>query len=1036
MIKRIIGLLTAFVLVFGSFAAINVTADDTESKSEHTTAVFGTPTIDGEIDEVWNKTKGNVIGIVGDTNDDFYRGWFKLLWDNENLYVLSKIYGEDFDNSNDNAWENESIEVFVDEKYNKSTKYEEDDYQIRSDFEGNLSGLNYNFDEMVSKGKLSDGFYVVEMKIPFKTVTPKADMTIGFDVQVNTSATTFFPRMMYRWSESSRYGAQYSNTSIFGSADLITESTGEKFDEPGYSARTVDVAYPTAFSTDAYETVSGVSVTYDGQTTQNVTIIHADDYPMLEINQFASIIGARVENGNTLIKDKVTLTFTAGDRIAHYTHADYPNQSDYLTTYYTNMSNVMSGTPENKVAEISETPIAGEDKIVKLGEDYVNDGTDGNNDGYIMERAPYSVGGKLYVPLYCVVPTLNYNVEYYRFNDPAEIVISTGTNYPAEETYQKFYAKDYGAVGDGVTDDKDAILKAYGEASTNAALGTPSMLVLEEGKTYRVSEKTDISCFFYFYKVNNFTLEGNGSTILFEHPLNTSMYIRECENVKIKNITFMYEEHTQSHGEVVEVNPDEGWFVIDVPEHVELPSPPEWRAAIGGSYGFGQVYDLAEKHLKFIPADNWNIDSLELLGDRKVKIYCSAYKSRKDQLAVGDGFVFKRMWENYDMNQTGKDAYTQGIGLFMAKDIELDGVTLCGAPELGVSVGLCEGKITFRNYQMRTKDGQLTASCADGIHYWRNRATLLIENCELWNNIDDHVNTKGELATITAISDDRKTITTNYEQNYVSGDEILFFKRDDHNEELGNAYVKSVDKSQSGKYILELDREVPEEITADSIKGGAYKTYDNMSAGYGTCIRGSRFIQSRRHAYISRSRNVIFMNNYVQNNGGSTVAAEDEIGTSEGPFPHAFTIRNNRTYGDGITESSHVSAPIQVKPYNSKTPAGSIEGILIEGNTIQLSTSKYSFYIEGVSDLYMRNNRILWNDKWNDNGKDYSKYVPVYIAKCEVKEFDGLEFDTPQEVKQVVHFAACDVDEENVKNITVREGNNSPATWFELTKED
>jgi hypothetical protein len=126
----------------------------------------------------------------------------------------------------------------------------------------------------------------------------------------------------------------------------------------------------------------------------------------------------------------------------------------------------------------------------------------------------------------------------------------------------------------------------------------------------------------------------------------------------------------------------------------------------------------------------------------------------------------------------------------LSRDLELDGVVLCGAPLLGVSVGLCEGKITFRNYQMRTKDGQLTASAADGIHYWRNRSTLLVENSVFWNNIDDHMNTKGEFATVTAISDDRMTVTVDYDTNWQSGDEMLFFYREANNTVLGNAYVK------------------------------------------------------------------------------------------------------------------------------------------------------------------------------------------------------------------------------------------------------
>ena len=1026
MIKKILSIALSIALVIGIMPSA-LAATETTPVAEHTEMAYGTPVIDGEIDKVWDNTNYNVIDIVRETTDDFYRGWFKLLWDEQNMYVLAKIYGEEFTDRNEAPYENDSIEIFVDEQFNKDTKYGDDDYQIRSDFNGMVTTSNYDSEDIKASGKLFDNYYVVEIVIPFKTITPAEGKTVGFDVQVNTAATTFFPRTLYGWSESSRNGAQYINTSIFGSATLQKSVSVKSFSEPAYEPRVSNVRYQAAAVNVGLKTVENVSVDFDGTVTGGVTLIHADDQPMIEIGTLANIIGGTVVNGNTLIKDKVTLQFTAGDRIAHYTHADYPNQAEYLTTYYKNTSNVTTGKGSNTTAKIEETAIPGE-TLTKLPSNYVNDGTDGVNDGYILERAPVNHKGNLYIPLYCIVPTLNYHVEYYRFNEPALIEISTGTNYPSEDTFDVYYAKDFGAVGDGVTDDREAILKGFHAATMS---GKPAKFVLEEGKTYRVSERVDMTPFFYVYGVENFVFEGNGSTILFERPLNSSIYLRNCKNVKFKDVSFIYEEATTSHGIIREVNQNEGWFTMEIPPSASMPPPTDWVKAFGGSYGFGQVYDIGEKHLKFIPYDNYTIDGMEHLGERLVKVYCSALKSRSAYIDPGDGFVFKYQWQTYDMSIKGKDDTTAGINIFLSSDITIDGVILCGSNGLGVSVGLCDGKITFRNYQMRTQDGQLTASAADGIHYWRNRSTLLIENCELWNNIDDHVNTKGEFSTVTAISDDRKTVTVDYDQNWRTGDEILFFHRVNTNTVFGNAYIKSVDnKTLSGKQILELDREVPEEVKV----GTEYKVYNNMAAGYGTCIRGSRFIQSRRHAYISRSRNVIYMNNYVQNNGGSTVAAEDEIGTSEGPFPQAFTIRNNRTYGDGITEGSHVFAPIQVRAYNADANSEpNIDGVFIQGNILQLSTGRYSFYINCVKNLYMLNNRILWNDAWNEKiqtGK-YKNYSPVYIFKSGVAAFDGLEYDNPVEVSQVVHFAACEVDEDSVKNIKIRDGNNSTAVKFE-----
>lgn len=165
------------------------------------------------------------------------------------------------------------------------------------------------------------------------------------------------------------------------------------------------------------------------------------------------------------------------------------------------------------------------------------------------------------------------------------------------------------------------------------------------------------------------------------------------------------------------------------------------------------------------------------------------------------------------------------------------------------------------------------------------------------------------------------------------------------------------------------------------------------------------------------------MNNYIQNNGGSTCDAADEIGTSEGPFPDSFTIRNNRTYGDGITESSTVPGVIAVRAFRYPTAYDidaserEINGALIQGNIIQVNTGRCSIFVNSVKDLYMSNNRILWNDSWTGTEYDYgyTNYKPVYISNCEIKEFTNLTYDGPT-VSNIVTTKNCDgtVDESEI----------------------
>ena len=201
----------------------------------------------------------------------------------------------------------------------------------------------------------------------------------------------------------------------------------------------------------------------------NLSILHINEYPCMSVENLATFIGGRAD-GNTLIKDDYRITYTEDERLAE----------------------------------------------------------DAN--GHIMlERKPTMWDGELYVPVSSLEPTLGYKLEYNRFDKLLKI--STGTDYPDAEV--TIYARDYGAVGDGETDDRDALLRAM-----NAAIGSgrPAKLVLDEGKTYMVSERQDAMAFFELRKIENFTFEGNGSTIVFQTPTNTFVYLNECINIKFKNV--------------------------------------------------------------------------------------------------------------------------------------------------------------------------------------------------------------------------------------------------------------------------------------------------------------------------------------------------------------------------------------------------------------------------------------------------------------------------------------------------------------------
>lgn len=204
-----------------------------EREVNHETALFGTPVIDGTIDEVWNKASALPIQRY-QTAWHGANGIAKALWDEENLYVLFQVSDSSLDKSSPEAYEQDSVEVFLDENNAKTSFYEKDDGQYRVNFENETTFNPESIEDgFASATHVSGNGYIVEMKIPFKTVTPENNMQIGFDVQIN-DAQAGSRQSIATWNDTT--GVGYQDPSVFGILTLegLAETPDDKDPEtPG-----------------------------------------------------------------------------------------------------------------------------------------------------------------------------------------------------------------------------------------------------------------------------------------------------------------------------------------------------------------------------------------------------------------------------------------------------------------------------------------------------------------------------------------------------------------------------------------------------------------------------------------------------------------------------------------------------------------------------------------------------------------------------------------------------------------------------------
>lgn len=181
--------------------------------SKQATAKFGTPTIDGTVDEVWN-------GAADIPVNQYQLAWqgatgvAKALWDDDNLYVLVQVSDAQLDKTSVNAWEQDSVEIFLDQNNAKSASYQDDDGQYRVNFDNattfNPASIESGF---LSATKKSGTSYTVEAQIPLNAVQPADGTKLGFDVQVNDGKDGA-RQSVAAWNDTSGNG--YQDTSVYG----------------------------------------------------------------------------------------------------------------------------------------------------------------------------------------------------------------------------------------------------------------------------------------------------------------------------------------------------------------------------------------------------------------------------------------------------------------------------------------------------------------------------------------------------------------------------------------------------------------------------------------------------------------------------------------------------------------------------------------------------------------------------------------------------------------------------------------------------
>ncbi|WP_051251116.1 sugar-binding protein [Paenibacillus harenae] len=153
-------------------------------------AAYGTPEMDGDIDAIWATTPSVETSKLFDANKPAAIATVRALWDENNLYVLAEVADPHLSSASSNVWEQDSVELFLDENNAKSDTFGSDDGHYRVNFEnlrsGSTKGKNTSSpDSFETATSIDDGGYIVEARLPLTTIDGVIGKILGFEAQVN-----------------------------------------------------------------------------------------------------------------------------------------------------------------------------------------------------------------------------------------------------------------------------------------------------------------------------------------------------------------------------------------------------------------------------------------------------------------------------------------------------------------------------------------------------------------------------------------------------------------------------------------------------------------------------------------------------------------------------------------------------------------------------------------------------------------------------------------------------------------------------------
>ncbi|MBR4072933.1 MAG: hypothetical protein IKK24_03215 [Clostridia bacterium] len=486
-----------------------------------------------------------------------------------------------------------------------------------------------------------------------------------------------------------------------------------------------------------------------------------------------------------------------------------------------------------------------------------------------------------------------------------------------------FYVKDFGAKGDGKTDDGYAINRAINIAEnyTKKNSGKKAEVRFEKNKTYvlKTGDPTapNSSCLISIYQANNITLVGNNATII-GLPDKGYLLVQLSANIHVKGLNFNYDTPVAYKATVVKVDGVKTTFSV-----------PKWFA------------DCARKNPNYPELDGvpmaYALQANGLRGQVTCKTATAIDDSHVEITLAGMPKVGTEWYiptPGYSHNGIAfQTLHNQGV-------VTYEDINIWNASQFIFQVNGNFGKLNWINVKLEPKDENSceTVAWRDVVHAKDNRQSLNFDRCVFKGTHDDIFNIANTLAQITEMGEenDIKIVGLDYANGGFAkiqeGDTAVILNPDE-GILYGQAKVVEVISQTTNNIRIRLDKSF-------ELDGSEYIYFKEMASPGTTitnCELDGTFRIRAKSTIENCSLNVLAMWTHYS---GLT----SEV---EGPIPENIIYRN--------CTFTHPAGQTNVFNFNCETKSGAIADFTVKNILFDSCTFEDNMMIEAQKGVEIRN---------------------------------------------------------------------------------